>query len=145
MLVWPMSSPKMTRMFGLRPGVAGRAGGCCACATRIEAPALSADVAASVVPPSRMLRRLNDPSFVLVSSRSFFQLMMSSILEPGIHTADGQTGRAAGERPDDLQQFTSAAAEVKEVRREPWGAALHERRRRSDLGLVWTSHGEAAS
>ena len=37
MLVWPMSSPKMTRMFGRWP--AGRGAGCaCACATCIGAP-----------------------------------------------------------------------------------------------------------
>src|SRR5262249_3917809 len=53
----PMSSPKMTRMLGRCPaGWAGAGAGCsCAWAVRLGA---SAEAAASVVPPSRMLRRL---------------------------------------------------------------------------------------
>ena len=67
MLVWPISSPKMTRIFGLRPDGAARC--CCACATFIDGADPSADEAASVVPPSRILRRLTVLCFVLVSSR----------------------------------------------------------------------------
>src|ERR1700754_4036090 len=52
----PISSPQITRMFGRCP--AGAAGRCWACATCIDAPDPSADAAASVVPASRMLRRL---------------------------------------------------------------------------------------
>jgi hypothetical protein len=70
----PMSSPKIIRMFGLRPdgAVAGR--GCCACATCTGAVAASAEVAAMVVPPSRMLRRL---TLDLRSGPSFFAIAPS--------------------------------------------------------------------
>src|SRR5262245_10389885 len=57
----PTSSPQMTRMLGRCP-----AGACCACAcdwaSRVGDPAASADAAAMVVLPSRMLRRLSVPS-----------------------------------------------------------------------------------
>src|SRR5262249_45705808 len=56
----------MNRMLGLRP--AGAAGCGWACATRVDAVAAIADAAASVVPASRMLRRLTPrssrPSYV---------------------------------------------------------------------------------
>src|SRR5258708_28665102 len=60
MLVWPISSPKMTRMLGLRPdgatgaGAAGAAFWACA-----SAPEFNVAAATSVDVPSRMLRRLN--------------------------------------------------------------------------------------
>src|SRR5882757_7977866 len=57
MFAIPTSSPQITRMLGLRPdGV----GGCCwACAARVRSTALIAVAAASDVPASKMLRRLN--------------------------------------------------------------------------------------
>src|SRR5262245_39548819 len=60
-----MSSPKMTRMFGFWPDAAPC--GACACATMMGALAVNADAAASVVPPSRTLRRLRGRSFVGMS------------------------------------------------------------------------------
>src|SRR5262245_37644607 len=66
-----MSSPKMTRMFGRRPaGWAGAGAGCC-CAWAVRLGAVSADAAANVVPPSRMLRRLMGWS--LASAPEFFR------------------------------------------------------------------------
>src|SRR5712671_5537815 len=53
----------MNRMLGF--GCVG--GVCCACATRTGAPAPSADAAASVVPPSRMLRLSTMLSAILMS------------------------------------------------------------------------------
>src|SRR5215471_17129028 len=69
------------RMLGLRPD--GGVGAGCACATLTDAIPASADAAASVVPPSRMLRRLGVSSFVLVlvSSRSFFVPITCSLFE----------------------------------------------------------------
>src|SRR5580698_599995 len=87
MLVWPISSPKMTRMFGWRPDAADGAGAAvgaafCACAS---APEVIVAAATSAEEPSRILRRLGARSAVpfddvwrrssLVSSdilRSFF-------------------------------------------------------------------------
>src|ERR1700686_1531251 len=57
--------PHGSKMLGLR-AVDG-AGAGCACAVRSGAPAISAEAAASVVPPSRMLRRLSVRSCALVS------------------------------------------------------------------------------
>src|SRR5258706_2252850 len=63
MLVWPISSPKMTRIFGLRPdGAAGAGPGAAgaafwACA---NAPEVKVAAATSVDVPSRMFRRLMD-------------------------------------------------------------------------------------
>src|ERR1700722_3783024 len=64
-----MSSPKMTRMLGLPPDGAG-ACGCCACAARMGFAAATVDAAASVVPASRILRRLRSPLFSFNADRS---------------------------------------------------------------------------
>src|SRR5215207_8340014 len=76
MLVWPISSPKMTRMFGLVPpgAAAGRGGGVggvgCACATAVppESPE-----AASAVPASSMRRRLTVLSLSLMVAPPLFR------------------------------------------------------------------------
>ena len=59
MFDWPISSPKMTRMFGFLPLAGDAAGCCCACATPSGLLVEIAVAAASVVPPSSMLRRLS--------------------------------------------------------------------------------------
>src|SRR5690242_19679554 len=63
MLNQPTSSPMITRMFGWRPEPVVD---CCACATSIALPAAITETAASVVPPSRTLRRLTAASLLLV-------------------------------------------------------------------------------
>src|SRR5262245_37961948 len=57
MLVWPMSSPKMTRMLGCRPAVGACCGvcGCCCCAS--AEPAAPTDAATREAPASKSLRR----------------------------------------------------------------------------------------
>src|SRR5262245_61403188 len=92
----PTSSPQMTRMFGRWPD-----GCCCACATLIAALAPSADAAASVVPPSKMLRRLRGAlCFVSVSSLHF----MTRSLLLGLHqpVADGVADDCGGRREIEL-------------------------------------------
>src|SRR6476620_3291071 len=59
MLVWPISSPKMTRIFGLRPAGAEGCAGCCAWAIWTGSMALIAVAVTSDVPPSRRLLRLS--------------------------------------------------------------------------------------
>src|SRR5712675_2462170 len=59
MLDWPMSSPMMTRILGLRPEGAEVCFGCWACATWMESTVLMAIAVTSDVPASRRLRRLN--------------------------------------------------------------------------------------
>src|SRR5215218_4662906 len=90
MLVWPMSSPKMTRMLGRRPvGPAGLGAGAAGCACATAAPPDSAE-AASAVPPSRILRRSRGrslPSFALWS------LMCCS---PSLRRLTGRTGLSKG-------------------------------------------------
>src|SRR5882672_10113863 len=79
MLAWPISSPKMTRMLGLRPDVAEGCCGCWACATWVRSTALIAVAAAIDVPASRMLRRLN-----ALLLDDFELLGPLSLLPPGI-------------------------------------------------------------
>jgi uncharacterized membrane protein len=74
-MVWPMSSPKMTRMLGLPLAAAGARGCGCACAVVTGALAASAE-AASVVPASRMLRRLGGR----LTGLSLFALLMANSL-----------------------------------------------------------------
>src|SRR5262245_326639 len=77
----PMSSPQITRMFGRCPD--GAAGSCWACAVGVDAADPSADAAASVVPASRILRRLMFRSAslppALLTRRSTALLVLSII------------------------------------------------------------------
>src|SRR6266849_1739145 len=77
MLVWPISSPKMTRMLGLRPD-GGGCGDCCACAVWVRSTALIA--VTSDVPASRWLRRLNALSFDDFELPDPFALLSPGIL-----------------------------------------------------------------
>src|SRR5437867_4212681 len=123
----PMSSPKMTRMFGLRPDGAGCA---CACVTLIGAPVISADAAASVVPPSRILRRLRAFSFLLVSSRSFFVLILSSFSND---TSESDVARGRIHR---FRMASGWAVTAAVVRRAQVRAAFEDLARNPDLGLA---------
>src|ERR1700678_4271831 len=85
MLVWPISSPKITRMFGWRPdaadGAGAAAGGAafCACAS---APDVIVAAATSAEEPSRILRRLGARSAVSFDDVSYrsCSLVSSGIL-----------------------------------------------------------------
>jgi hypothetical protein len=87
MLLMPTSSPKMTRMFGLPADGAGCCGACaCAMVSGALAPIAAA---ASVVPPSRMLRRLTAEFRVRhrrcgSDSRLFLFLPVSSVVHAAI-------------------------------------------------------------
>src|SRR5262245_50904803 len=70
MFVCPMSSPKMTRMFGRWPDGAGVCG-CCACAVCTGAVAASAEAAARVVPARRILRRLTSVACLSLVAMTF--------------------------------------------------------------------------
>src|SRR5260221_8992444 len=76
----------MKTMLGERAALGCAAGCCCACASRIGAPAPSVDTAASMVPPSNMLRRSSARSVDwisgLVSSRSFSVFTTCSSILP---------------------------------------------------------------
>src|ERR1700704_2664359 len=76
MLDWPMSSPKITRMFGLRPdAVVGATAGAAFCVCAIAAE-VSAAAATRLELPSRILRRLGPASpFPLAAP-----LLISSVL-----------------------------------------------------------------
>src|SRR4029079_7083114 len=80
MLVWPTSSPKMTRMLGLRPDAAAGAGagvagaGFWACAS---APDVIAAAATRLELPSRILRRLRVRSSVASVMPSGWLLVFS--------------------------------------------------------------------
>src|SRR5829696_107378 len=79
-----MSSPKMTRMFGLRPdAAAGRGGGAgCACACE-TCPAARPAAARADVPVRSMWRRLNAPwargFFSSFSGRAVVVMMVPSL------------------------------------------------------------------
>src|ERR1700754_345815 len=67
MLLWPISSPKMTRMLGLRPdGAAGVSGA--ACCVWASASETSAAAATRVDVPSSRFRRLRAQFSVLVEA-----------------------------------------------------------------------------
>src|ERR1700722_20748021 len=95
MLGCPISSPKMTRMLGLRPeGAEGVAGGV-ACAgvafgASASAPEVMVAAAASADEPNRMLRRLREQSCFSFNgascrSRSFSRLVMLLSLLSVLH------------------------------------------------------------
>src|SRR5215510_12823192 len=113
----PMSSAMIMRMFGLRPEGAGCADGCCACARRTGAPAARVDAAASVVPPSRMLRRLMTPPFIFISSRLSLPLMSA----PSTH-GTSKTGVADG----GLRTYALVLLTTEQVCRPDFSGPLHQ-------------------
>src|SRR5262245_34580427 len=128
----PTSSPQMTRMFGRCPDGAG----CCACAwaVRTDAAAPSADAAASVVPPSRMLRRLSaasfDPIADFVLSLSFPVVMSPSFSD---HTSEADVARR---RIDRLGMARGRPVAAAIVGRAQVRAALEHLARNPDVGLA---------
>src|SRR6266550_673034 len=149
MLVWPISSPKMTRILGLRPGAgAGTAAEGAAFWACASAPEVSVAAATSVDVPSRIFRRLMDLPPVLSDRNStrtsslslpliclsiFCRKLKSSRSDVPPHAAESEV---AGGCIDRLGMTRRRPVATAVVWRAQMGAALDHLAWNTDAGLT---------
>ena len=150
MLAMPMSSPQITRIFGLRPGEAAGRCGCCAWATWIRSTVWMAVAAAMVVPANSRLRRLSALCFVACLPCFLFGVS-PAFLAPFLRRTDKSTRdwipphaakpEMAGRSIDGLRMSCRRPVATAIIRRAQMRAAFQNFPRNADVGLTWIKTG----